>query len=341
MQILRKKLKVRLKHIADKTGFSVSTVSRAIRGEGRISDKNRSLIIEAARELGFDFSQFSGSLPSNFPTYIALITSFRTGEFFASFFVGFQEGAINKELSLSLFSTAENKLSVQKIIEEVRSMGFKGAVLFIPELSDDDYREILKTIPIDFPILSCSNVDDTPIDTVTFDAYQGAGLVAKHFQQVGFKQVGLIEGPSSMPESRFRTNGFIDFIKYKSDIELIWRTQGDYTLEAGVQAFEDFGKTKELPHAIFVANDAMAVGFMEAARKNGLKIPEDVAVVGYDNLPICETHFPQISSVNTNYVELAEHTFDMIIQRLKEPVPHRGIVSMVPVSLEVRGSSLV
>lgn len=332
-------MKVRLKHIAEKTGFSVSTISRALRGEGRISEKNREIIQKAALELGFDISKFSSSLPADFPTYIALITSFREGEFFASFFVGFQEAALSKGVSISLFSTNENKVSVLKLINEARSMGFKAAVLFIPELKAFDYQEILNSIPADFPILSCSNVDDTPIDTVTFDAYQGASLVGKHFQTIGYNKVGLIEGPSTMPESRFRTNGFMDFIQYRSEIELVWRTQGDYTLEAGVNAFEDYINSQNKPQAVFAANDAMAVGFMEAARKHGLKIPNDIAVVGYDNLPICSAHFPQISSVNTNYAQLAEHTIDSVLLRFKHPKDHRGIVTMVPVSLEIRGSS--
>jgi DNA-binding LacI/PurR family transcriptional regulator len=152
--------------------------------------------------------------------------------------------------------------------------------------------------------------------------------------------VGIIEGPSEMPESRFRTNGFKDYITHIADEKIVWNYRGDYTLESGSEAFYHFQKLENKPEAIFAANDAMAVGFMEAARKEGFEFPKDVAVAGYDNLPICVNHFPKITSVNTDYTRLAENTIDNLFSRLGKPNEHQGIVSLVPVTLEVRDSSV-
>lgn len=332
-------MKIRLKHIADKTGFSISTVSRAIRGEGRISDTNRKIIIDTAKEIGFDLSKITSSLPVDFPIYIALITSFRTGEFYSSFIVGFQQAALKKGVQISMFSVAEGQRKATDIISECIAMGYKGAILFTPEFNQNDYQEMLDFTPKDFPLISCSNIDDAIIDTITFDAYQGAALVAKHFHEKGYKRFGIIEGPSIMPESRFRTNGFTDYLIHRAGVDVSWRYQGDYTLETGSEAFEQFLSTAEKPDAVFAANDAMAVGFMEMARQKGYRIPQDVAVVGYDNLPICQTHYPTISSVNTDYSKLGENAIDSVISRIKQPIEHQGIVSLVPVSLIERGSS--
>jgi len=332
-------LKITLKHISDDTGFSQSTISRAIRGEGRISVENRKKIIESAEKLGYKLPSNQGQLPENFPTYIALITNFRTGEFYSSFFVGFQVAALNKETQISLFSVAEGKREAIDVISECITMGYKGAIIFAPEFFVTDYRHILENTPKDFPVISCSNIDNTLIDTVTFDAYQGATLVAKHLHKQGYTKFGIIEGPTRMPESRFRTNGFSDYLVHIANLKVNWRFQGDYTLEAGSSAFSSFINQKEKPEAVFAANDAMAVGFMEKARQHGFEIPKDVAVVGYDNLPICETHFPTISSVNTDYTRLGENAIEAILSRLKQPIDQQGIVSLVPVSLIERGSS--
>ncbi len=332
-------MKVTLKHIAEDTGFSQSTISRAIRGEGRISEKNKAKILKSAQRLGYQIPSQTRPLPDDFPTYIALITNFRTGEFFASFIVGFQQAAINKGIEISMFSVAGGQRKATDILSECVTLGYKGAILFVPEFGRQDYEEILANAPEDFPIISCSNIDNTIIDTVTFDAYQGAILVAKHLHKQGYNKFGLIEGPSIMPESRFRTNGFNDYLVHMAHLEITWRYQGDYTLESGARAFDSFLNLEEKPEAIFAANDAMAVGFMEKARQKGYDIPNDVAVVGYDNLPICETHYPTISSVNTDYCRLGENAIESIITRLNQPIAQQGIVSLVPVSLVERGSS--
>lgn len=333
-------MKVTLKDISEATGFSVSTISRAIRGEGRISEKNRRKILASAHKLGYPLPTNGRKLPKNQPPSIAVITQFHPGEFYASFFNGFVNAAQEKEVDVSLFSVTHDINSVVSLIEKLRVLGYAAAVIFVPELKEEQYLHILHATPKDFPIISCSNIDNSVLDTVTFDAYQGASLAAKHLFEQGYQKLGIIEGPHEMPEARFRTNGFTDFIKQHAGVNLVWDFKGDYTLEAGVRAFEAFEQLEEKPEAVFTANDAMAFGFMETARKAGYVFPDDIALVGYDNLPMCKTHYPQLSSVDTNYTRLAENTIDNLLARLKKPVKHQGIVSLVPVSLEIRKSSV-
>lgn len=333
-------MKVTLKDISEATDFSVSTISRAIRGEGRISEKNRRKILACAHKLGYPLPTNGRKLSKDLPPSIALITQFYPGEFYASFFDGFVNAAQSKEVSVSLFSVTHDINSVVSLIERLRELGYTAAVIFVPELKEEQYLHILHATPKDFPIISCSNIDNSVLDTVTFDAYQGASLAAKHFYEQGYRNLGIIEGPHEMPEARFRTNGFTDFIKRTKNSKLIWDFKGDYTLESGIKAFSDFEELKQKPEAVFTANDAMAVGFLESAREAGYSFPDDIALIGYDNLPICEYHYPKITSVDTDYSRLAENTIDNLLTRLKKPIGHQGIVSLVPVSLKIRQSSI-
>lgn len=334
-------MKVTLKDISDDTGFSVSTVSRAVRGKGRISQPNRKKIIASARKLGYPMPENGHDRLKNKTLSVAIITNFQTGEFYASFFVGFMEASQNREMNISLFSIKPELDAINTLIVEIRSLGYSAAVMFIPQLKENQYRHILENKPKDFPVISCSNIDNSVFDTVTFDAYQGATLVSKHFYSEGYRKMGIIEGPYEAPEARFRTNGFSDYIKQTNDAEISWYYKGDYTHESGIEAFESFDKLSSKPEAIFAANDAMALGFIETARKSGYDIPGDVALAGYDNLPFCKYHYPQITSVNTDYRLLAENTLNNLISRLeREDDKHQGIVSLVPVTLEIRHSSL-
>lgn len=333
-------MKITLQDISEDTGFSVSTISRAVRGKGRISQDNRKKIIASARKLGYPLPENSRANKKNRTLSVAVITNFRTGEFYSSFYVGFLEASEGKEMNVSLFSVQPTIEEIENLIGEIRDLGYSAAVLFIPELKEDQYRHILQTKPKDFPIISCSNIDNSVLDTVTFDAYQGATLVTKHFYSEGYRKLGIIEGPYEMPEARFRTNGFMDFIKQTTDAESIWDFQGDYTFESGIRAFEDYQKLDVKPHAVFAANDSMALGFIETARKAGYSFPGDIALAGFDNLPFCEYHYPKITSVNTDYRVMAENTLENLTSRLGKPDKHQGIVSLVPVSLEIRESSI-
>lgn len=334
-------MKVTLQDISDDTGFSISTISRAVRGKGRISQPNRKKIIESARKLGYPLQEKSLANDINKTLSVAIITNFKTGEFYSSFFVGFKEAVRDRDLNVSLFSVDPSMDSIDTLIGEIRALGYSAAVMFIPQLKEDQYRHILNTKPQDFPVISCSNIDNSVLDTVTFDAYQGATLVSKHFYDQGYRKMGIIEGPFEAPEARFRTNGFSDYIKQTGDAEITWLFPGDYTHEAGIRAFESFHDLSTKPEAVFAVNDAMALGFIETARKAGYEIPGDLGLAGYDNLPFCEYHYPKITSVSTDYKLLAENTLDNLINRLKgQNDKHQGIVTLVPVTLKVRESSI-
>lgn len=333
-------MKITLEDISEDTGFSISTISRAIRGKGRMSKSNRKIIIASARKMGYPLPENGRSDDKGRTLSVAVITNFRTGEFYSAFYVGFLEASQDKEMTISLFSVQPGIDEINKLIGEIRSLGYSAAILYIPELKEKQYLDILKTKPKDFPLVSCSNIDNSVLDTVTFDAYQGAALVTKHFYSQGYRKLGIIEGPYEMPEARFRTNGYMDSIKRTADAKSVWDFQGDFTFESGIGAFEEFKNLQNKPDAVFAANDTMALGFIETAREAGYVIPDDIALAGYDNLPFCKFHFPKITSVKTDYKVLAEHTIGNLTSRLGKPDKHQGIVSLVPVSLKVRDSSL-
>ncbi len=335
-------MKVTLSDIAKATGFSVSTVSRTLRGEGKISKENERVILETAQRLNYPINKFFQIQKKTENIFIAIITQFHIGEFYSSFFNGFVQAAESKNVNVSLFSVSHIIGRVDVFINKLRDNGYSAAVIFVPGFQTPDYQKILESVPVDFPVISCSNNIHPVIDTVTFDAYRGSSLVAEHFQASGYKTVGIIEGPGDkQPEARFRKNGFVDYATHHEGIEFIWSYPGNYKYESGNRAFEVFETLKNKPRAVFAANDATALGFMEAARAKGYRIPEDIAIAGYDNLPICEYHYPKLTSVDTNFVKLAEVTLDNLLERSHTFTPHQGMVSLVPVKLAVRESSKI
>jgi DNA-binding LacI/PurR family transcriptional regulator len=311
-----------------------------LRGIEKVSKGNRRIIIEKAKQLGYPVknnpvvaSQGEGSL-------IALIVGFHVGEFYGSFFNGFIDASQKRDLSVSMFNAPSSVDEICSLIERLDNAGYSSAVLMISTLRHKDYQHILEHIPKSFPLVSCSNIIHPVLSTVTFDAYMGGSIVADHFVNRGYKTVGFIEGPSNKPGAQYRKNGFVDTINNTSDATFLWSHEGDYSIRSGIKAFNDFKELDSKPRAIFAADDATAVGFMESARARGYDFPADIALAGYDNLPICDYHFPKVTSVKTNFSRLASVAFNVLEEQSYRHINHEGgLVSMLPVELIVRQSS--
>ena len=334
--------KVTLKDIADDTGFSVSTVSRSISKSGKISYETEKIVLESAKKLNYPIKKSDTPVELRDNIFIALVTRFHIGEFYSSFYHGFDLATKSTNVSIALLSISNTNVNEITFINELYKSNFDAAILFLPDLNRDDYRKLIKNTDPDFPIISVATIPNPVMDTITFDTYRGGYLVAQHFFNMGYKKLGIILGPQNKSEAMLRKNGFTDFISLKKGAELVWQYDGDYENQSGAEAYTGYKQSVHKPDAIFCSNDSMAVGFIQRAKNDGVKIPGDLAVAGYDDLPICKYHSPTITSVRTPFDKLGKKAIEYLINRLndKSKNVHTGYVSMLPVSLNVRESSL-
>lgn len=335
-------MKPTLKDIAASTGLSVSTVSRVLRGKAIRDSENVDLILKAAQELNYPFynAKIIDAVKEKQTTYVALIVDAEIGEFYASFFAGFSEAALLKSMQISLYNVPGGNDKLTALIRELHQKSFDAAILFMPKLQQEDYQEIVAHSPRPFILVSAATVYNTVLDTVSFDSYQGGHLVGQHFHQRGYKELGVVIGNAQRNESLLRKSGFTDYIEHHSDMELIWQFEGDYSFESGQRAFMAYQKLEKKPAAIFLINDYMCFGFMEQAKRAGTRIPDDVALCGYDDLPICDHLYPSLSSVSTSYLQLGKTAVELISEKIRlSQSEHKGQVRIVPVSLKVRESS--
>jgi DNA-binding LacI/PurR family transcriptional regulator len=333
-------MKVTLRDIANKTGYSISTVSRVMKGSHKISDQAKDEILTSAREMGYSTPRVRNAHLSKSLLNIALVaTGFHEGEFYVCFFHGLNKAAAQTNVRLSLVGILEPKKELKTIVKEVASNHYDGMILFIPEFKRADYEDLVENVPGQFPIISNALIEDPVFTTITFESYSGGHLVAKHFEERGYKTVGIIEGPVERSEARFRSNGFQDFVRQSPDLKLTWKFPGDFTFDTGLEAFASFEKSKTKPEAIFACNDSMANGFMEAAKQKRYTFPDDIALIGYDDLPVCRHNQPTISSIHTNYEELGMATMKALRERLSNTDLKTNMVSFVPVSVCKRESS--
>lgn len=333
--------KVTLKDIAELSGLSVSTVSRALARTGKISAENEKKIFESAQKLNYPISIDDTPWELRDTLNIALVTHFYSGEFYSELFVGFDAATQNTKACLHLISVGNINSNPIELIAGLKKSNFDAAIIFLPDFHERDYRNLLKILPDNFPVVSAAPIVSPVLDTVTFDHYRGGHIVASHFITSGFKKVGIIQGPANKSEALLRKNGFVDLISETPGVSLTWSFKGDYSLAAGVSAYEHFKQSARKPEAIFCSNDDVAIGFMHSALRDGMRIPEDVAIAGFDDLPKCDYFKPTITSVRTPYDKLGQKVIELILDRIRsnDSVRHSGMTSLVPVTLSVREST--
>ena len=327
-------MRVTLKHIADDTGLSIATVSRALSRQKRNHSISEEQIYTSARKLGYPLFINAGE---NHQLSIALVMKLFEGEFYASLMTGFYE-ASESSVSEIIFSyvAKQNDNLVDNIIN--LSKKHSGICLFLPSMTDKDYLKIKEGVG-QYPILSLLPSKNPKIDTVCFDSYRGGYMLAKHFEEQGYKKFGFISGPSNRADALFRKNGFLNHIHENDDLELVWSFEGDFTSSSGKAAFAEFKNTGLKDIAIFGGNDYSCFGFMKAAIESGYKIPDDFIIAGYDNLSFCETFTPELTSIITDFHELGKKSIRIIENMVADNSDSYGNISMIPVGIKIRNST--
>lgn len=329
-----------LKDVSDITGLSVSTVSRILRGESNSSAENIERTITVAQEIKYPLNQalLKGVYGVSRQLHVALVTPFRPDEFYSSFYYGFFETSKSENISLSLHTFLDDKTALPRFIKELDTLSVDAAILFLPALQEQDYLQLIENAPENMILISVAPSFHPILDTITFDSYRGGHIIARHFHKKGYQNVGLVTGPSSRNESLLRKNGFYDYVNQHKEMEIIFSYEGDYSFESGQKAFLAFNELQEKPRAIFLSNDYMCMGFLQYAQMHNVKIPQTVAIAGYDDLPLCRYVHPTITSIHTDYSLLARKTYKLLKEKTEPENTHHGMLSMVPVKLIERNS---
>ncbi|MBO6622491.1 MAG: LacI family DNA-binding transcriptional regulator [Balneola sp.] len=334
-------MRVTLKDIADKAGYSISTVSRVLNGSEKISEQVQKHIIKCAESLNYPFNKSAIPLYSNGSKSIILVTDFYEGEFYSSYFAGYSKAAKDLKVQLSLVSVSENADEVIDTISYHFQRKCDGIVLFIPSLERKDYTYIknkLSEKEVDIPIVSNGLIENPILPTITFDGYSGGHIAAEHLHKKGYKKLGIVKGPPGKAESSFRYNGFIDYCHNKK-IDVVWEFEGDFSFKSGLDAFYNLKEIKEKPDAVFCSSDLMAMGLYEGAREENIIIPSELAIISYDNLPMCEHVRPKFSSIETDFISLGNHSLKTLTELISPTNNITSSLSFIPTTLIEREST--
>ena len=306
-----------IREVARKAGVSVATVSRVLNHPERVSPKTKDHIDQVIKEMDFSPNAFARSLNLKRSNSIALIIPDIQNPQNMEIARGVEMVAHEKGYNILLCNTEKDVQKERDYIRMLMEKKIDGIILAFTLLHQDDFDEIKKkNIPL---ILFGQNILNENISSVYSDFKEGAFLAVSHLIQLGFEKIAYICGESDQLENRDKTLGYTEALlssglKVTKDLII----QGNDDISSGYLAALKIMKSKTLPDAVFVANDLMAIGAIDAFRTEGVRIPEEISIIGYDNIRMASLIEPKLTTVSWPVYKMGLISARIIIDEIEK-----------------------
>lgn len=318
-----------LEEIARLSGVSRSTVSRVINQQPNVSQDVRQRVQAVIQDTGYQPNLAARTLVSKRSWMIGLVlprsvSSFFTDPYFPRLLQGIAQGCNQYDYTLGLFLVG-SKEDEEKILPRVSRKGMLDGVLIQSGQIGDQLID--RMVKLDLPMVVVgSPLHTDEVSFIDVDNVSGAYNAVLHLIRLGYQRIGTITGLSGAAASADRLEGYRKALLERGrnpDQSLI--TEGDFTEAGGYYAMRQILPAK--PDAVFAASDLMAIGAMRAAREAGLKIPQDVAFVGFDDVPVATYANPQLSTIRQPIAQFGRNAVEILIDLIDNGIdPARRII---------------
>ena len=331
-------MNVKLKDIADKTGFSINTVSRALREDSRISEATRITIRRIANEMGYIPNVVAGSMRSNRSRTIGIISADSANPFFAEVIQGIEEKARKANYSILLINTEEQAANERDAIRLLLGRQVDGLVI-APVYNDEEnlalYREL--TIPY---IFVGRYVDGMQDHSILHGDVEGQALAVDHLLRHGHRKILYIAGPKNISNTIDRLQG-LKQAYHAHNLEI----DESYILSSSGHMEDGYARVNQALNrglsftAVVCFNDLLAIGALKSLHENSLSVPDDVEVFGFDNLAMSQFMQPRLTTVEVPKNRLGQKAVEELVCHIEDPAYPYTTVNMKP-RLILRESTL-
>ncbi|HEY8346194.1 MAG TPA: LacI family DNA-binding transcriptional regulator [Symbiobacteriaceae bacterium] len=327
--------------VAERAGVSIASVSRVLNGKGHVSPATAEKVRRAVRELGYIPNHVAKSLKARRTEQIAFAVSDIGNPVYVAMARAVQAEAKAWGYRVILLSTDANPTEELEVLRSLRERYADGLILCPIRITPGHVRALERAAA---PVVVIGSLPpDVPVDNVAVDSHRGALQAMEHLIGQGFTRIAFINGPSDTVPGGSRLRAYREALLNHG---LPWDPQlvvsGDFQMAGGYQAAEQLLALPKRPEAVFCANDLMALGAMRRFREAGLQIPQDLAIVGMDDIEHAAIATPALTSVSLCAAERGRLAAQMLFRRLSGEAeslePQR--VTVTP-RLVVRESSLM
>ena len=329
-----------IQDVARVAGVSTATVSRALSNPERVSEKARAQVLEAVEQTGYVVNEAARNLRQQRANAIGVIAPDLSNSFFSSIIAGIEQiagpngfGVLVTESSM----TGQRAFAHAHLFAAARVDGF----VVLDGLFDLSQLRSRAAGQAHAPVVSaCEYPTNSPAPSVTVDNAGGAEKAVRHLVDLGHRKIGHISGPRGNVLTTARADGYRAGLKacglpVREDFIL----SGDFNLEAGKLAAEIWRTMKDRPTAMFCASDQQAFGFISQLSRQGFQVPQDVSVIGFDDIEVSGFFVPALTTISQPRLEIGRMAARMLLDRINGQSYREGLHPQLDVTLVVREST--
>jgi LacI family transcriptional regulator len=322
--------------VAKRAGVAPITVSRVINHSGYFSEDTRERVESAIAELEYVPNRLARSLRSKRTNTIALVLTDITNPFFTTVARGVEDTASDAGYTVVFCNTDESETEEQKYLQVVLQQQVDG-ILLVPARSTPESVDLIQKQGTPVVVLDRKMPPETEVDVVRCENVAGAYQLVKLLIDLGHRQIAVLSGPKIVSTAEDRVVGFRQAMSEAGLNEIVY--YGAFTQASGYDLTRQALTIQPQPTAIFAANNLIGIGALKALQDAGLRVPEDVAMVSYDDLPANLVTFPFFTVAVQPAYEMAQKATQLLLARLSGEPPTQCQEVVLPTEIIVRQSS--
>jgi len=329
-------VRITIRDVAREAGVSVATVSRVFNDSGPVGEETRQRILSIATRLRYTPDGAARSLITRRTNTLGVLLPDLYGEFFSEVIRGIDPTAQRSGYHILVSRAHNDKREIEAAMRAMRGR-VDGLVVMSPDI---DAAALVANLPDDCPVvlLNCV-VEGTDYDSLNIDNFGGAYAMVTHLLGRGHERIAFIAGHERNHDAAERLRGYRAALRNaRAESKKEWERTGDFTESSGYRAASEIAALSPRPTAIFAANDSMAIGALSALREADLRVPQDVAVAGFDDIPMARYMSPPLTSVHVAIGELGERATRTLLHAIEEKNQHAKVQDTLPTTLVIRQS---
>ncbi|MFP4228595.1 MAG: LacI family DNA-binding transcriptional regulator [Salinivenus sp.] len=305
---------VTIQDVADEAEVSVATVSRVLNGSDRVREATEAKVVEAAQALGYHPNETARNLRAQATRMIGVLLPNMHGEFFAQITRGLDRRAREHGHHLLVSNSHTREDEARSVIRSLLGR-VDGLVLLWPRLSHDFLEDL---VPDDLPVVLLNTAaSESRVQTLAFDNREGAYAATRHLAEHGHERVAILTGGAQNYDAQQRRAGYRAAVRDCGlDDDDALELEGDFTRAAGRAAVDRLLDLSPRPTALFASNDSMALGVLRGLHDAGLEAPDDLALVGFDDIPMAHYVAPSLTTVHAPMETLGTRAVERLLALL-------------------------
>ncbi|WP_347709275.1 catabolite control protein A [Bacillus sp. FJAT-47783] len=331
-------MNVTIYDVAREANVSMATVSRVVNGNPNVKPTTRKKVLEAIERLGYRPNAVARGLASKKTTTVGVVIPDVSSTFYSELARGIEDIATMYKYNIILSNSDQNKDKELHLLNTMLGKQVDGIVFMSGNITDEHVEEFKRSpVPI---VLAASFDKNGEIPSVNINYEQGAYDAVKFLADKGHQQIAYVSGPMEEPVNKIKKLAGYRRALEESNLpfneELV--IEGDYTYDSGIEAFEKLMNVTPRPTAIFVGTDEMALGVIHSAQDNGLSVPEDVDIVGFDNTRLATMVRPQLTTVVQPTYDIGAVAMRLLTKLMDKETVDEHTVEL-PHRIEIRQST--